>query len=215
VLLHFGGAGAVKVLDHDDRAMLLERAVPGRTLTELAIAERDDEATAILCDVIAALHRPELPAQRFPSVEDWGHELAEYRRSGDTRIPAALRDRAMGLLADLADSQGPRRLLHGDLHHDNILFDERRGWLAIDPKGVVGESSYEVGAGLRNPTPDFVVPSIIERRVGIICERLGFDRKRVVGWAFAQSVLSTVWLVEAGRDPAPGLTTAEAMLQLL
>jgi streptomycin 6-kinase len=215
VLLHFRGSGAVKVLDHDGSAMLLERPVPGRPLTELVIAGRDDEATAILCDVIAALHRFERPQQSFPAVEDWGRELDDYRHSGDTDIPADLVDRAIGLFAELAGSQGPRRLLHGDLHHHNILSDQRRDWLAIDPKGVIGESSYEVGAALRNPTPDFVVPSIIERRVGIICERLGFDRKRVLGWAFAQSVLSTVWLGDASRDPTPGLTTAEAMLQLL
>ncbi len=111
--------------------MLLERAVPGRPLTERVIAGRDDEATAILCDVMAALHRPELPAQNFPSIEDWGRELNDYRHSGDTTVPAVLLDRAIGLFTELAGSQGPRRLLHDDLHHDNILYDLRRGWLAI------------------------------------------------------------------------------------
>jgi streptomycin 6-kinase len=214
VLHHFGGSGAVKVLDYDGGAMLLERAVPGHPLTELVIAGRDDEATAIICDTIAALHRPELPGQYFPPVEDWGRELDGYRRSGDTSIPASLLDRAIGLFTELAGSQGVRRLLHGDLHHDNILFDDRRGWLAIDPKGVIGEPSYEVGATLRNPAARFTVPSIIERRVGIFCERLGFNRRRVLGWAFAQAVLSAVWQVEAGDAPT-GLMTAEAVLQLL
>jgi streptomycin 6-kinase len=215
VLRHFRGNGAVKILDHDGSAMLLERAVPGRPLTELVIAGRDDEATAILCDVIAALHRFELPQQSFPAVEDWGRELSDYRRSGDRAIPAVMLDRAIRLFAELAGSQGPRRLLHGDLHHDNILYDQRRDWLAIDPKGVIGESSYEVGAALRNPTSEFTVPSIIDRRIAIICERLGFDRARVLRWAFAQSVLSTVWLLKAGRDPTGGLATADAVLQLL
>jgi streptomycin 6-kinase len=213
-LSHFDGTGAVKVLDHDGGAMLLERAVPGRPLTELVMTGRDDEATAILCEVMAALHGLEVPQQSFPTVEDWGRELDVYRHSGDTSIPTNLLDRAIGLFTELAGSQGVRRLLHGDLHHDNILFDDRRGWLAIDPKGVIGEPSYEVGAALRNPAARFTVPSIIERRVGIFCERLGFNRRRVFGWAFAQAVLSAVWQVEAGDAPT-GLMTAEAVLQLL
>jgi streptomycin 6-kinase len=214
VLSHFDGTGAVKVLDHDGGAMLLERAVPGHPLTELVIAGRDDEATAILCEVMVALHGLEVPRQSFPTVEDWGRELDEYRRSGDMTISATLLDRALGRFTELAGTQESRRLLHGDLHHDNILFDDRRGWLAIDPKGVIGEPGYEVGAAVRNPAARFTVPSIIERRVGIFCERLGFDRRRVLGWAFTQAVLSAVWQVEAGDAPT-GLMTAEAVLQLL
>jgi streptomycin 6-kinase len=217
-LLHFDGSGCVRVLDHDRRAMLLERAIPGRPLTELVLAGRDDEATSVLCDVAAALHRPDVPADDFPCIEDWGRELDYYRRSNDPTIPAAMVDRAIALFAELASSQGARRLLHGDLHHDNILYDERRGWLAIDPKGVVGESSYEFGAALRNPTKDitrFAVPSIIERRVQIICERTACDRDRLLGWTFAQGVLSAVWRVQGRRDPTRGLATAEAVLPLL
>jgi streptomycin 6-kinase len=219
-LLHFDGSGAVRVLEHNSGAMLLERAVPGEPLTDLVVAGRDDEATAVLCDVVAALHRPDLPADfadRFPTIEDWGSELASCRE-GAGIIPVSLVERAIAVFSELARSQGPRRLLHGDLHHHNILSDNRRGWIAIDPKGVVGESAYEIGAALRNPTSDparFAVRSIIERRIGIVCERLGFDRKRVLGWAFAQGVLSAVWRVADGRDPERGLATANAILPML
>jgi streptomycin 6-kinase len=219
-LLHFGGNGAVRVLEHGSGAMLLERASPGLPLTEIVVAGRDDDATAVLCDVIAALHRPDLPADvadRFPRIEDWGRELADYR-DGAGIIPANLVERAIAVFAELADSQGPCRLLHGDLHHHNVLSDDRRGWIAIDPKGVVGESAYEIGAALRNPTSDparFAVRAIIERRIGIVCEHLGFDPKRVLGWAFAQGVLSAVWRVADGRDPARGLATANAILPML
>jgi len=155
-LLHFAGSGAVRVLEHGPGAMLLERAIPGRPLTDLVIASCDDEATGIICDLIAALHRPALPADavnQFPSIEDWGSELKSYRNDAGA-IPFNLLDRAVALFAELASSQGPRRLLHGDLHHHNILYDQHRGWVAIDPKGVVGESPYEIGSALRNPTQD-------------------------------------------------------------
>lgn len=219
-LLHFAGSGAVRVLEHGSGAMLLERAIPGRPLTDLVLAGCDDEATAVICDLIAALHRPALPADvanQFPSIEDWGSELKSYRDDTDV-IPSHLLDRAAALFAELASSQGPRRLLHGDLHHHNILSDDRRSWIAIDPKGVVGESMYEIGSALRNPTEDparFAAPSIIERRMSIVNDRLGFERERALGWAFAQAVLSAIWRVQDGRDPTRGLATAHAILPLL
>jgi streptomycin 6-kinase len=219
-LLHFDGHGAVSVLDHLSGAMLMERVTPGHPLTELAVAGRDDEATAALCDVVASLHRRDLTAAisaQFPSVEDWGSELAPCR-SGIAAISAGLIERAISVFAELAGSQGPRRLLHGDLHHHNILYDDRYGWLAIDPKGVIGESAYEIGAALRNPTEDpamFAVRSIIERRIAIVRERLGLDPDRVLRWAFAQGVLSAVWRALESRDPTRGLATAEAILPML
>ena len=76
----------------------------------------------------------------------------------------------------------PPVVLHGDLHHFNILAAERQPWLAIDPKGVVGEPVYETGALLRNPWPDLLsLPDpgrILARRVDQLAEELGFDRAR-------------------------------------
>jgi streptomycin 6-kinase len=218
-LRHFGGHGAVRLLECDAcGAMLLERAIPGRPLSELVVAGADDEATAILCDVMAALHRPEAPSTDFPHIEDWGAELLRYRASGDETIAPAIVERAIEIFADLASTQGTLRLLHGDLHHANVLYDRQRGWLAIDPKGVVGEPIYEIGAALRNPTSDtamFAVPAIIERRIGMISARLGFDPVRALAWTFAQGVLSAAWRIEDGRDPTRGLATAHAALHLL
>ncbi|HWN58232.1 MAG TPA: aminoglycoside phosphotransferase family protein, partial [Methylomirabilota bacterium] len=148
-LLHFQGQGAVRVFERGPGgALLLERARPGHALTKLVLEGADDQATVALCAVVRALHRREPPASGFPLVEDWGRGFERYRRTGDTTIPVAALDRASGLFADLAASQAARRVLHGDLHHDNILFDVSRGWLAIDPKGVLGEPAYEIGAAL-------------------------------------------------------------------
>lgn len=217
-LEHFGSAGAVAVLDHWDGATLLERALPGDALTDLVLAGRDGEASGILCDVAAALARPEVLPAGFPSIEHWGRGFARHRASGTAGIEPVLLDLAEGLFLELAASQAQPVLLHGDLHHDNILRDAARGWLAIDPKGVVGEPAYEMGAMLRNPTEDparFADSDIVGRRAALICERLGFDRRRVLGWAFAQAVLSAVWSIEDGFDPGRGLATAQAIEPLL
>jgi streptomycin 6-kinase len=218
-LKHFDGRGAIRVLEHDPSGgLLLERAQPGHALTKLVLEGADDRATVVLCEVVRALHRREPPDSGFRVVEDLGRGLERYRRMGQAAIPVGLLDRASGLFADLAASQAARRLLHGDLHHDNILFDANRGWLAIDPKGVLGEPAYEIGAALRNPTEDptwFATPSIVDRRVRIVSDCLGLDRQRVLSWAFAQAVLSAVWSLEDRLDPSRGLLTAEAILTML
>jgi streptomycin 6-kinase len=90
-------------------------------------------------------------------------------------------------------------LLHSDLHHYNVLFDRELGWTAIDPKGIVGELEYEVGALLRNPgeLPElFTNQATVERRLKILTTLLPVDHARVLQWSFAQAVLSAIWTVE-------------------
>jgi len=214
---YFSGHGAVTLVAQDGRALLLERIAPGHALTDMVVAGDDDGATAVLCDVMRALHRDAPPPAELATVEDWGADLSQDHPAGGP-LPLALVSRAAAVFDELCRSQGPRVCLHGDLHHDNVLRDARRGWLAIDPKGVIGERAYECGAFLRNPTDDparFADPTIIDRRVRIACERLGLDRARVIGWCFAQAVLSAVWALQDGRTDRRGLVTAEATLPLL
>jgi len=112
-------------------------------------------------------------------------------------------------------------LLHGDLHHDNVLFDDALGWRAIDPKGVLGEVEFEIGAALRNPQelPGVIGNlSVFRRRVDIFSSRLRLDSGRVLAWAFAQAVLSAIWKCEDGERVGaddPSLLLAETILPLL
>ena len=88
------------------------------------------------------------------TVESWTAGLKQLRPyfNGSTGpFPAYLVDAAEAIFADFIPSQGERVLLHGDLHHWNILSASRQPWLALDPKGVIGEREYDVGALLRNP----------------------------------------------------------------
>jgi streptomycin 6-kinase len=217
VLAHYDGQGAVKFLDHSDKALLLERIVPGSSLAEPVLAGDDDGPMAILCGIMQALHRRPPPKGDFHSVETWGESFARYRQTGGP-LPPPLVERAAALYGELSRTQGPRFLLHGDLHHYNVLHDAKRGWLAIDPKGVIGELAYETGPFLRNPVEDtslFATPAVIDRRVRILCARLPLDRARVLGWCFAQGMLSAIWAIEDGVEDKQGLITAEATLPLL
>ena len=215
---HYGGRGAVRLIARKDGAMLMERAWPGRPLSGLALSGRDDEATGIVAGLIAELHRRPAPAG-LRTIEDWGRGFGRIRPSAlAAGADAALIDRAEAIFAELCASQNASVLLHGDLHHDNILEDARRGWLAIDPKGVVGEAVSETGAMLHNPGSDpevFATARVIERRTAILSERLGFERRRILGWCFCQAVLSALWSIEDGEDPTRGWRTAIAARELI
>jgi streptomycin 6-kinase len=196
----FGGRGMVRVLEHTGGALLTDPLLPGDPLVEVVASGRDEEATAILADVIAAMS-PSAPPPGCATVEEWGRGFAWYETRGDERIPASLVSRARKVYEEMCHSQTNVRLLHGDLHHSNVLFDRDRGWAAIDPKGVVGELEYEVGASLRNPRehPEVLSdPATIERRVATFAARLRLDSSRIRRWAFAQAVLSAIWTIQDG-----------------
>jgi len=216
----YGGQGIVRLLDADPErgALLLERLEPGVMLT--TVAERDDEeATRIAAGVMRRLWRPAPPAPHpFPSVADWAAGLGKLRArfaGASGPFPAALVDEAETLFDDLLGSMDAPVLLHGDLHHFNILAAERAPWLAIDPKGILGEPAYETSALLGNPD----VPAILAlpqpgrflaRRIDVLADELGLDRARIRGWGVAQAVLSAWWTIEDnGTGWEPTIALAE------
>jgi streptomycin 6-kinase len=220
VLAHWDGRGAVRLIEQAPGAVLIERAAPGEELSPLAEAGRDDEATLILCEVMAQLDRPAPAGATFRTIVDWGRGFARNRPAAlALGMDAALIDRAEALFHELCATQAEPILLHGDLQHFNVVSDSRRGWLAIDPKGILGEPAYETGAMLRNPVtlPEFCADSaIIDRRARTICARLGYPYERVIGWCFSQWVLSVLWAIEDGLAFSPswldGPLAAEALL---
>lgn len=198
----FDGRGAVQLIDSDDTrgVLLLERVEPGEPLWDLP-----DEVTApIAASVMRKLWRPPPDRHPFPTLADWmrGFDRLRARFDGATGpLPARMVDRAGRLFSELGATDRPV-LLHGDLHHGNILSARRSSWLAIDPKGVVGAPGFEVGAYMRNPIeaimsdPDPV--RRLARRVAMLSEHLGLPRSLIRDWAFIQAMLSAWWSVEDG-----------------
>lgn len=219
----FDGRGAVRLLaaDIDIGAALLEKLEPGTTLEDYP----EPEATAIACRVMKKLWRPTPISHNFPTTKDWACGLARARPYLTSRHQAlfGLIEQAEELFAQLhASSCGKPVLLHGDLHHGNILAAKREAWLAIDPKGVIGEPAYEVGAWLRNPLPKLLAmpnpQKILSDRLDLFSRELGCDRDRLCSWAFAQSVLSICWSLEDNENEeswAPMLVCADLLRSLL
>jgi streptomycin 6-kinase len=221
VLDAFDGMGILRAYDYIEGAVLLERLSPGTSLASVALDSRDDEATEILADVIQRMSHPRESLKMLVTVQDWGLGFQRYLASGDRQIQGRLVEQGRALYYELCESQSDTRLLHGDLQHYNVLFDSDRGWLAIDPKGVVGEVEYEIGASLRNPYEEpelFASPVTIERRLKIFEARLKIDSNRALAWGFAQAVLSAVWSVEDGfaiDATNPSILLANAIRPLL
>ena len=204
VLDAFAGGGMVRVLERRSDAVILERLQPGTPLSALVANGEDDRATRILAHTIRQLRAERIP-RGIPAAADLGAAFDRYRESGDRELPTELVHEARRQYFDLCDTQQAVRLLHGDLHHDNVLFDERRGWIAIDPHGVAGEVEYELAAALRNPVeqPGMLTEAgVFERRVDVFVGELAVDADRVRRWAFAAAVLAAIWTIEDGVDPA-------------
>ena len=219
-LAAFGGRGICGLLELDLTlgAMLLERLQPGRPL---AAVEDDEEATALAAGVMRKLRRPAPPDHAFPAVSDWarGLERLRHRFDGGTGpMPGNLVGEAERLFAELLLSEGERFLLHGDLHHGNILSAGGGSWLAIDPKGVVGEAAYEAAALLHNPVGALEAPDpreLLERRLDALSAELGLDRARIRAWGLAQAVLAAYWgLEEGGRVWDEALTFAGLLAEI-
>ncbi|MDQ6660817.1 MAG: aminoglycoside phosphotransferase family protein [Chloroflexota bacterium] len=198
----FDGHGMVQLLAYDesDEVMLLERILPGTLLSTL---EDDEQATSIAASVMRNMWRPAPLDHPFSSVSKWGQGFVRLRNhygGGNGPFPPALLTKAEKLFAKLTNSMAEPVLLHGDLHHENILAATREPWLAIDPKGLIGEPAYETGALLRNQLSVVFEASqpvrVMARRVDQLSAELGLDRARICDWGLAQAVLSAWWNIE-------------------
>ncbi len=231
-LRFFNGEGACKLIDYDEEKywMLLERLNPG---VMLATLEDDEEATHIAAKVMKRIWRPmELGSllpdnqqqaaglQRFIQLSDWfdGLKKLHQRFNGGTGpLDEKLVQRVERSVSDfLAENHNPV-LMHGDFHHYNILSSER-GWLIIDPKGVIGPAGYEAGPLLMNPWGKLMEANdhrqITKRRIDILHEHLGFERARIHEWGLAHAVLSTWWGIEDNTDWEYSLAFAEMLADL-
>ena len=212
----YNGQGACRLLEADAEKgmLLLECLRPG---TMLATLKDDDQATEIAAEVMKAIHRPAPQPDGLLSLRGWFDKLKKLRpRFGGGTGPFQEKSFTMaeGLMTELLAEDRPKVLLHGDFHHFNILLSER-GWLVIDPKGVIGPAEYEVGPLLTNPN-NFMPEETkavrrTERRVAIFSERLGLDPQRLRAWVICHSVLSSFWdLAEDGS----GGETARAWTEI-
>ncbi len=207
-LRRYAGEGCARLLEADagQGAMLIERLQPGRRLLDL---EDDTIATEIAAAILPRLWRPLPPRHGFPEVAAGLRDLVRVRALfGGTAgpLPETPFRRAEEAFARLATVTEPV-LLHGDLHHFNILSAEREPWLAIDPHGRAGDAAWDCGAWMRNPIRSFTAwpgaQAVTDRRMRQFADALGLDRAWIRECALAQAIQNCCWdlLESAPIDP--------------
>jgi streptomycin 6-kinase len=197
------GHGAVRLLDRDANRMLVEYA-GDRHLSDDIAAHGDQAATEIAAGVIARLHGPSghpVPGDLQPLRDRFASLFAKaesHRKvdQGSLYVEAAMI--AERLLAEQRDI----RPLHGDLHHDNIMHGSR-GWQAIDPKGVLGDSCFDAANLFYNPL-DHTDLCLDPERIAFMAETFArtLDRNvpAVLDHAIAYGCLSAAWHSEDGNS---------------
>jgi streptomycin 6-kinase len=192
----YDGKGCARLLQVDAAggAMLLECLEPG-----VMLREEKDERTALLhyAEVWKALRRP-LPSHMLvPKVADWMKGLDRFlqNQTGDATILVELVYKAKMFFGEIISSE-PEELLHGDLHHQNILYTNE-GWKAIDPKGLAGSRYFDVTSFLVNELKDVSnAKAVLNDRVSMLSEELQLNRERILKAGFAMAILYTCWSVE-------------------
>ena len=217
------GHGMVRLIDADADAsiMLLERIQPGTMLYDEDLP--DEESTRIGAETMLRFWRaPARPDHLFP-LETWARELFEYdpaTRPNVPEIPGDLIRATQDMGRRLLATQRDVTLLHGDVHHQNILWGGERGWVTIDPKGLIGERGYEVGTWMMNwwgfPRQDNFL-ELANRRLDVFAEVLQEDRRRLAEWSAFHATLSLCWTLsdEQPEDIADDVAYARNMFRLL
>ncbi|MFD2263679.1 aminoglycoside phosphotransferase family protein [Lacibacterium aquatile] len=201
VMAWWDGGGATPVLAFEEGAVLMARGAD--TLVSLVAQGKDEEATRIICQTAVALHqlRPTDPPACVVPLASWFSPLEAVARTH-----GGLFAKSQAAAERLLPNQQEITVLHGDLHHENILDFGPSGWLAIDPKRVIGDRAFEYAILFCDPDlgPSGVKvagrPEIFARRVEVVCEAANLERGRLLCWILAWTGLSAAWTLEDGGE---------------
>jgi streptomycin 6-kinase len=198
----WAGRGAVRMYERADEqyAMLLERAHPTTLRDSGADVAVVGGQTSRLLSVPA--HGPR--SQALPRLQDradeWASELQKDVAEFSEVLPDLVVARAFAVIDDLVREQ-PDVLIHGDLHHRNILSADREPWLAIDPKGLIGDPAYDAVTFLKARTLVLMQGDLLaglERELAAYCEAAELDQARVRRWIQLELVRTAYWLRRYG-----------------
>lgn len=214
------GAGATRVVDHDERLGLLvtARVLPGDDIRPLARLD-DDAATAAIARLASLLHRDQAAPAGLPDLVRIG---TAFDAPADDRLPRPIVDAARAVFDDLVCQRVDPVVLHGDLQHLNVL-NTGGAWIAIDPHGWIGDPAFEAAALLANPRglveggdargmDGRELAGKARRRAEIYAETTGYDVNRLRAWGFVGCVIAELWMLES-HDLVHGapLAVAEAL----
>lgn len=197
VMVWWDGNGAADVWAHDAEALVMERATGPISLSAMARSGNDDAATQILCSVARRLHSiSKPPPEGMIPMERWFADLFTHGGKYGGVIAEGLR-----LARRLVTEEEEKRVLHGDLHHDNVLDFGEKGWRAIDPKKLYGDRAFDYANIFCNPDLATAAhPDNFKQRLQTIVTAAGLQRTRLLEWIVAWAGLSAVWFLEDNME---------------
>lgn len=201
-LTYFDGNASVRLLDHNERyhAMLLEQAIPGISLKSLYSAQIE-YVMDCYASTMNKLHNKVLSSKHpYCHISEW---LKAIDGLTADQLPAGMLNQVVQIKNELLSTIQQEVFLHGDLHHDNIIKNNHE-WVAIDPKGVVGDPEFEIAAF------DFIYPDefhlkmeikdLLDGRIDLLADKAGLNSERIKRWVFVRLILSAAWSIEDNCD---------------
>jgi streptomycin 6-kinase len=193
----YEGVSMCRLIDgiEERGVLLIERLKPGDNLKTV---EYDVAAVKIASMLMKKMRDKSATTKGFQTIEDWAEGISKMRthyNGGSGPFSESVVQEVEELFPKLITSQKNCYLLHGDLHHENILLNNGE-WKLIDPKGIVGEVEYEVVPFIVNNLPDHQFEKLIDQRIQIFSKELGASIDRVYGWGLCHSLLSAWWNIE-------------------
>jgi streptomycin 6-kinase len=191
----------VQLLDYDQEKgiILLERLNPGQMLSTV---EDDEAATRIAASLLKELWIPAREDSSLPTTKNREASLIALRKvhpNGLGPISAQMLEEAEYFFKKMNETSTKSYLLHGDLHHYNIL-SKNNSWMVIDPQGLTGEREYDLIQYLLNKLPEEGCTEVIRKRIVIFAQELGLNKERILMWGIAHSILSIAWSVEDNEN---------------
>lgn len=215
-LIHFKGMGAIQLIDSHLplNALLIQQATPGLSLKEYQAENFNDKVNNYAL-VVSAISNQQLATHTFVHVSQWCQIIDNIQYSD---IECHLIDKAKQLRQYLLGSSPKDYVCHGDLHLENIVQHDK-SWLAIDPKGIIGEKAFEAAvfdfASQEELTAVINLREVIEYRISVLSERLGLDRQRLIAWVFLRAMISVQWFIDDKGSPEFMIEMVKVMYSLM
>lgn len=209
---------AVRVLQNNNDAVLLEY-LSGSSLKEWVADDRDDEATTAAAEIACHLHRTTMPDPQpdLPNLEEWFSALFQASQDKEHYYHRSL-DAAASMAKDLLKDNVQKCLLHGDIHHENILLSADNTPKLIDPKGIIGDPAYDVANMMRNPDLEgfAITKNRILRQAEIFSGILEIDKSRILEYGFVHAWLSCCWSwMDGQKEMQASIETAELFYEIV
>jgi streptomycin 6-kinase len=210
--------GSIRLIasNQELNALLLDAAKPGEQLSSF-FPSNDQQGFTIATTLIKQLHQTPLPNNsQFPTLPEWLNALF-IAQPNSSIIPTELLTAAQKIAHKLFATPGKQVLLHADLHHENILSNGIN-WVAIDPKGVIGDAAYELAPLLCNPIAPLAslqptnLELVLTTRIAELGKLMAIDQIIICHWGLVHAVAGACWAEEAMQQPNHWIAIAQVLL---